>query len=41
MKRDYNDPVYAEWRKRVLARDKYCCQMPNCKRRKKPTSTPH
>ena len=34
MRRNYDDPVYAEWRKRVLARDKYTCQMPNCKRKK-------
>ena len=34
MRRNYDDPVYAEWRKRVLARDKYKCQMPSCKRKK-------
>ncbi len=34
MKRNYDDPVYAEWRKRVLSRDKYTCQMPNCKKKK-------
>jgi len=35
MRRNYDDPVYAEWRRRVLSRDKWCCQMPNCKRRKR------
>ena len=34
MKRNYDDPVYAEWRKKVLSRDKYTCQMPNCKKKK-------
>lgn len=28
--RDYNDPVYKEWRKRVYIRDKRECQMPGC-----------
>ncbi len=28
--RDYNDPVYAEWRRRVFKRDKHKCQMPGC-----------
>lgn len=30
MKRDYKDPVYKEWRKRVKQRDRYKCQMPSC-----------
>jgi len=34
MSRNYNDPVYSEWRKRVLSRDKYKCQMPNCNHKK-------
>lgn len=33
MKRDYDDPVYAEVRKRVLTRDKRKCQMPRCRSR--------
>lgn len=33
-KRNYEDPVYAEWRKRVYKRDKFTCQMPNCKSKK-------
>ena len=33
MSRNYDDPVYAEWRKRVLARDIYKCQMKNCKKK--------
>lgn len=35
MRRNYDDPVYAEWRKRVLSRDKYKCQMPRCKNKKR------
>lgn len=31
MKRNWDDPVYKEWRQRVLKRDKFTCQMPNCK----------
>lgn len=30
MKRDYNDPVYKEWRKSVYKRDGHKCQMPGC-----------
>ena len=30
MRRDYDDPIYAEWRKRVFSRDKHECQMPKC-----------
>ena len=32
MTRDYKDPLYQEWRKRVLKRDGRKCQMPGCKR---------
>lgn len=35
MKRNYEDPDYAEFRKYVLKRDKYKCQMPECGSRKK------
>jgi 5-methylcytosine-specific restriction endonuclease McrA len=35
MKRNYDDPVYKEWRTRVYKRDKFMCQMPNCKRKSK------
>jgi hypothetical protein len=35
MKRNYNDPVYKEWRMRVYKRDKFTCQMPNCKCKKR------
>ena len=35
MRRNYDDPVYAEWRKRVLSRDKYKCQMPHCKAKRR------
>jgi len=34
MRRNYDDPVYKEWRKRVLARDGHKCQMPHCKHTK-------
>ena len=28
--RDYNDPVYTEWRNRIYKRDGHKCQMPRC-----------
>lgn len=31
MKRNYDDPQYEQFRKDVLKRDKYKCQMPGCK----------
>lgn len=34
MRRNYDDPVYKEWRKRVLSRDGHKCQMPRCKRKR-------
>ena len=30
MRRNYDDPVYKDWRKKVYKRDKFTCQMPNC-----------
>lgn len=33
--RNYNDPVYEKVRSLVLKRDQRCCQMPNCKSKKK------
>ena len=30
MRRDYSDPVYKDFRKSVLKRDKFKCRMPNC-----------
>ena len=30
MKRNYQDPVYKDWRLKVYKRDKFTCQMPNC-----------
>lgn len=32
--RNYDDPVYKEWRLRVYKRDKFACQMPGCKNKK-------
>lgn len=34
MNRNYNDPQYEQFRKDVLNRDSFICQMPNCKRKK-------
>lgn len=34
-KRNFDSPEYQKFRKKVLRRDKWCCQMPNCKSRKK------
>lgn len=28
--RDFSDPRYKSWRRRVYARDKYKCRMPGC-----------
>lgn len=33
--RDYNDPLYKEWRRKVYARDNHCCQWPGCNKKKK------
>ena len=30
MRRDYDDPVYKDWRIKVYKRDKFTCQMPRC-----------
>lgn len=35
MKRNYDDPVYKEWRRKVYARDGHKCQMPGCKNKTK------
>ncbi len=34
MKRNFDDPVYTEWRKKVFKRDNFTCQMPGCKNKK-------
>lgn len=31
MKRNYDDPVYKDWRLKVLKRDGFKCQMPRCR----------
>ena len=33
--RDFDDPVYKDWRSKVFKRDRYQCQMPQCGRKKK------
>lgn len=33
--RNYNDPIYKEWRLSVYKRDKFVCQWPNCTFKKK------
>lgn len=35
MQRNYNDPQYKEWRKRVYSRDHHHCRWPNCKLKRK------
>lgn len=35
MNRNYNDPEYKQWRKKIYARDKYCCQWPGCDKKTK------
>jgi predicted restriction endonuclease len=35
MTRNFNDPLYKQWRKNVYSRDKHCCQWPGCNSRKK------
>tara|TARA_R100000152_G_C6760549_1_gene184618 strand:- start:260 stop:526 length:267 start_codon:yes stop_codon:yes gene_type:complete len=35
MKRNYDDDVYASVRMQVLKRDKFTCQMPGCKQKKR------
>lgn len=33
-KRDFNDPIYRDWRNKVFARDNRQCQMPGCRKKK-------
>lgn len=33
--RNFDDPVYKEWRKKIYIRDKYTCQYPGCGVRKR------
>ena len=35
MSRNYQDPQYKEWRKKVYARDNHTCRWPGCKNKKK------
>lgn len=34
MSRDYNDPVYRQFRRDVIKRDKGKCQMPGCNKKR-------
>jgi predicted restriction endonuclease len=31
--RNYDDPLYKQWRLSVYKRDKYCCQWPGCNKK--------
>jgi len=33
--RNFNDPLYKQWRKAVYKRDNHCCQWPGCSFKKK------
>ncbi len=33
-RRDFNDPIYRDWRNKVFARDNRQCQMPGCRKKK-------
>lgn len=35
MRRNYEDPEYKKWRKKVYARDNYTCQWPGCTNKKR------
>lgn len=32
VKRNFDDPLYKQWRKKIASRDRYRCQMPSCSR---------
>ena len=34
MTRNYNDPQYKDWRKKIYARDKWMCKWPGCSNKK-------
>jgi hypothetical protein len=35
MSRNFQDPIYKEWRKKVYSRDNFMCQWPGCNQKKK------
>lgn len=35
MNRNFNDPLYKQWRQKIRARDLNCCQWPHCVSRKR------
>lgn len=35
MQRNYEDPEYKKWRKKVYSRDNYTCQWPGCTNKKR------
>ena len=40
-KRDFSDPLYKEWRRRIKKRDKYSCKMPGGSRGGRYTQVHH
>ncbi len=41
MRRNFDDPIYKDWRIKVYKRDNFCCQMPGCKAKKKGLQAHH
>jgi len=41
MRRDFEDPIYKDWRIKVYKRDKFKCQMPGCKKKNRGLNAHH
>ena len=39
--RNFDDPIYKDWRSKVFKRDGYSCQMPGCRESKTRINAPH